>query len=378
MQKIYLMTPGPTPVPDRVRLKEAKPIIHHRTKEFSEIFDRMSEDLKMVFKTDNVVLTFLSSGTGAMEGAVTNILSPNDKALCIMGGKFGERWAEICKAYGIETVLHEVEWGDYAKPEHLRRLLEQHPEIKAVFTTLCETSTGTLFPIKEYGEIIKQRRDTILIVDAISGLGACDMRTDEWGVDICVSGSQKGLMLPPGLAFASVSEKAWRSIENARCPRYYFDFKKQRKALEKKSPTAYTPGVSLVVALDEALSIIKEDGMDNILARHTRLAEATRKGVRALGLELFSKKPANALTAISVPEGIDGGALKNTLDKKYNIKVAGGQEHLKGKIIRIAHLGWMETFDIITAISALEMALLDLGYSVELGKGVKAAEEVLR
>ncbi len=378
MKKVYLMTPGPTPVPDDVRLAEAKPIIHHRTTEFAEIYVRISEDLKVVFKTHNVVLTFLSSGTGAMEGAVSNMLSPGDRVLCIMGGKFGERWEEICKAYGIQVVSLNVEWGDYAKPEEVKRMLDQYPDIKAVFTTLCETSTGTLFPIKEYGDIVRNKPNTLLVVDAISGLGACDIRTDEWGVDICVSGSQKGLMLPPGLAFVSVSDKAWRFTETSRCPKYYFNFTKQRIALEKKSPTAYTPGVSLIVALDKSLARIKEEGIDNVLERHARLANATREAVKTLGLSLLSKKPANAVTAINVPSNIDGGALKRTLDKKYGVSVAGGQADLKGKIIRIAHLGYMGEFDIITAISALELSLKDLGYKVELGKGVAKAMEILK
>lgn len=378
MKKVYLMTPGPTPVPDDVRLAEAKPIIHHRTTEFAEIYVRISEDLKVVFKTHNVVLTFLSSGTGAMEGAVSNMLSPGDRVLCIMGGKFGERWEEICKAYGIQVVSLNVEWGDYAKPEEVKRMLDHYPDIKAVFTTLCETSTGTLFPIKEYGDIVRNKPNTLLVVDAISGLGACDIRTDEWGVDICVSGSQKGLMLPPGLAFVSVSDKAWRFTETSRCPKYYFNFTKQRIALEKKSPTAYTPGVSLIVALDKSLARIKEEGIDNVLERHARLASATREAVKTLGLSLLSKKPANAVTAINVPSNIDGGALKRTLDKKYGVSVAGGQADLKGKIIRIAHLGYMGEFDIITAISALELSLKDLGYKVELGKGVAKAMEILK
>ncbi|OYD16195.1 aminotransferase [candidate division WOR-3 bacterium JGI_Cruoil_03_44_89] len=378
MKKVYLMTPGPTPVPDDVRLAEAKPIIHHRTPEFVEIYERVSEDLKLVFKTRNVVLTFLSSGTGAMEGAVANTLSPGDRALCITGGKFGERWSEICRAYGIEVVSLNVDWGDYARPEQVRQLLGQYPDIKAVFTALCETSTGTLFPIKEYGEIVRRRENTLLIVDAVSGLGACDLRTDEWAVDICVSGSQKGIMLPPGLAFASVSDKAWKFTETSTCPKYYFDFKKANKALEKRSPTAYTPGVSLVVALDKALSMLKGEGIDNVLERHAKLARATREGVKALGLTLFSKNPANAVTAIDIPPGIDGSALKNTLDKKYGVKVAGGQAHLKGKIIRIAHLGYMGQFDVITALSALELSLKDLGYGVILGKGVARAMEILK
>ncbi len=374
MRKVYLMTPGPTPVPDSVRRTEAQEMIHHRTKEHSAIFGKISENLKPIFKTKNPVLTFTSSGTGAMEGAVANMLSAGDRALVPIAGKFSERWAEICKAYGVEVVSIDIEWGDVAEPKIIKEYLDKDPGIKAVFVPLCETSTGTVFPIKEYGEIVRNRADTILVVDAISGLGACDIQNDEWGVDICVSASQKGLMLPPGLAFASVSDKAWRFAEQSNLPKYYFNWKKALKSLEK-ADTPYTPAVSLILALNEALKMLNEERIDGVLSRHSMLADATRTAMRALGLELFSKYPANAVTAVKVPDGIDGIELKNTLDKKYGVKVAGGQAHLKGKIFRIAHLGYMEKFDVIIAISAVELTLKDLGYPVELGRGVRAAEE---
>jgi len=376
--KKYLLTPGPTPVPDDVRLAEAQPMIHHRTKEFLEIFERISEDLKMVFKTKNIVLTFLSSGTGAMEGAVSNTLSPGDKALCMRGGKFGERWAEICEVFGVEVVPLDVEWGNYPKPEEVSVLLNKYPDIKAVFTTLCETSTGTLYPIERYGEIVRKREGTILVVDAISGLAVCNIETDKWGVDICVSASQKGLMLPPGLAFASVSEKAWRFIENSKCPKYYFDFKEQRKAFEKKLPTSFTPGVSLIRALDKSLKRIKEEGIDKVILRAEKLASALREAAKILELELLSRNPANAITAIKVPQSVDGAVLKNILDEKYGVQVSGGQGHLKNRIIRIAHMGYIGESDIITAISALESSLKELGEPVEIGQGVKRAKEVLK
>ena len=376
--KKYLLTPSPTPVPDDVRLAEAQPMIHHRTKEFLEIFERISEDLKMVFKTKNIVLTFLSSGTGAMEGAVSNTLSPGDKALCMRGGKFGERWAEICEVFGVEVVPLDVEWGNYPKPEEVSVLLNKYPDIKAVFTTLCETSTGTLYPIERYGEIVRKREGTILVVDAISGLAVCNIETDKWGVDICVSASQKGLMLPPGLAFASVSEKAWRFIENSKCPKYYFDFKEQRKAFEKKLPTSFTPGVSLIRALDKSLKRIKEEGIDKVILRAEKLASALREAAKILELELLSRNPANAITAIKVPQSVDGAVLKNILDEKYGVQVSGGQGHLKNRIIRIAHMGYIGESDIITAISALESSLKELGEPVEIGQGVKRAKEVLK
>ncbi|MDI6839565.1 MAG: alanine--glyoxylate aminotransferase family protein [bacterium] len=377
MRKEYLLTPGPTPVPDAVRQAESQPIIHHRTKEHMEIFGRVSENLKPIFKTKNPVLTFAASGTGAMEGAVANTLSAGDKALAIRGGKFGERWFDICKAYGVNAIPIDVEWGDIAKPDVIKSHLDKDPNIKAVFATLCETSTATLYPIKEYGEIIKSKPNTIFVVDAISGLGACDIQVDNWGVDVCVAGSQKALMLPPGLAFASVSDKAWGFIEKSTLPKFYFNFTKARKSLEK-ADTPYTPAVSLIVALDKSLELINKEGIDGLLQRHALLAEATRAGVTALGLKLISKYSANAVTGVYAPDGVDGAELKSLLWKRYGVNVAGGQNHLKGKIIRIAHLGYMGPFDIITAISAIEMSLNDLNYPVEIGKGVKAAEEVLR
>lgn len=375
MKKVYLMTPGPTPVPDSVRLAEAQEIIHHRTKKHSEIFKNISENIKPIFKTKNPVLTFAASGTGAMEGAVCNALSKGDTALIVKGGKFGERWANICKAYGIEAIPVDVEWGDVAKPETIKEHLDKNPKIKAVFATLCETSTATVYPIKEYGEVIKSYPNVLFVVDAISGLGSCDIQTDNWGVDICVSGSQKSLMLPPGLAFASVNEKAWQFIEKSDLPKFYFDFKKARKSLEK-ADTPFTPAVSLIVALDHAIKMINEEGIDKILEQVKILGEATRAAMQALGLKLVSKHPADAVTGVFAPEGVDGAELKKILDKKYGVTVAGGQDNWTGKVIRITHLGYIGQFDIITAISAIELALKDLKHPVKLGEGVKAAQEV--
>lgn len=375
MEKIYLFTPGPTTLPPEVLQSQSLPIIHHRTKEYSAVFEEMNEGLKYLFQTENDVLTFASSGTGAMEASVVNTLSPGDKALVVKGGKFGERWAGICEVFGVEVVPIDLEWGDAVDPQVVEDHLKKNSGIKAVLTTLCETSTGTLTDIRAIGEMVR-KTNALLIVDAVSGLGADDMPADKWGVDICVAGSQKGMMTPPGLAFCSVSEKAWKAEETSSLPKYYWSFKESKKALGK-GQTPYTPPVSLVVGLKTALDMIREEGVENVVARHARLAEACRAGVKALGLELLSKKPANALTAVKAPEGVDGEALKGTLDKKYGVKVAGGQAKLKGKIIRFAHLGYSATFDMITAISALEFSLRDLGYQVDLGAGVKAAQEVL-
>jgi aspartate aminotransferase-like enzyme len=375
MQKIFLLTPGPTSVPPEVLSAQARPVIHHRTVEYGEIFMRVCEDLKYVFRTKNTVLVFTASGTGAMESSIVNLLSAGDKALVVKGGKFGERWAEICEAYGVKVVSVDLEWGDSVDPGVIKSHLEKDKEIKAVCTTLCETSTGVLTDIRAIGEIVKDT-PAVLLVDAISGLGACEMRTDDWHVDVCVSGSQKGLMIPPGLAFASVSEKALKMSESSKLPKYYYRWKDYFKSLSKEQ-TPWTPAVSLVIGLGEALKLMKKEGIDNVIARHAKLAKATRAAVKALGLELFAKKPADAVTAIKVPEGVDGGKLKNALDHTYDIKVAGGQAHLKGKIIRIAHLGYANYTDILVGVSALEMSLADMGYKVELGKGVKAALEVL-
>ncbi|MDD2890514.1 MAG: alanine--glyoxylate aminotransferase family protein [bacterium] len=376
MKKVYLMTPGPTPVPSEVRLAEAREIIHHRTKEFSDTIKIVSEGLKPIFKTKNSVFTFAASGTGAMEGAVCNLLSKGDKALVVKGGKFGERWGNICKAYGVEAISVDIEWGDVADPAVIKKHLDDNPDIKVVFATLCETSTATEFPIKEYGEVIKSRPNTLFVVDAISGLAACDIQVDNWGVDVCVSGSQKSLMLPPGLAFASVSDKAWPFMDKSNLPKFYFDFKKARKALEK-SDTPFTPGVSLIMGLKQALEMINADGgIDKVLERVTVLGDATQAAMKALGLKLISKHPAKALTGIFAPDGVDGKELKKTLEKKYGVMVAGGQDQFEGKVIRLTHLGYIGQFDILTAIAAIELSLHDLKHPVELGKGLKAAQEV--
>ena len=374
--KKRLFTPGPTPVPEEILLEMAKPIIHHRTAEFRKINEEVERDLQELFQTKNPVITLASSGTGAMEAALSNILSPGEKALVIKGGKFGERFAEICIAYGVEVVPLDVEWGKAVEPESVRKILDNNQDIKAVFTTLCETSTGVLADIRAIGKIVAEFPDTVLVVDAVSSLGAVSCKTDEWNLDMVVTGSQKALMLPPGLSFLSISEKAVKKMESSKSPRYYLDLKKYLKSLEKFD-FPFTPAVSLILGLKKSLALIREEGLENVLKRHQILAEATRAAVQAMGLKLLAEKPANALTAVKVPEGIDGNELTKMLKEKYGINFAGGQAQLKGKIFRIAHLGYFDKLDIILAISALEMALSELGYKLEPGVGVKAAEEIL-
>lgn len=376
MKKKYLLAPGPTPVPPEVLAVMSQPIIHHRTSTYREIFSEINEGLKYVFQTKNDVLTFASSGTGAMEGAVTNLLSPGDKVLVVRGGKFGERFGEIGEAYAVEVVPLDVEWGKPVDPADISRKLEEIRGIKAIFTTLCETSTGVVNNIREIGKVV-EKYESVLVIDAISGLGAMEFKPDDWKVDVMVAGSQKGLMIPPGLSFVALSEKAWRLVGESKLPKYYFSFEKARGSL-KKNDHPFTPAISLMLALREALKMIREEGIENVWERHARLAEATRAGVKALGLELFAPQaPANSVTAVKVPEGIDGVDLVKNMREKQGITIAGGQAHLKGKIFRLAHLGYADQFDVTLAMSALEMVLSELGYKIEFGWGVAAAERIL-
>jgi len=377
MEKKYLFSPGPTMLPPGVLLKMAEPIMHHREPEFEKIFAEIREGLKYLFQTKNEVLVFTSSGTGAMEGAVSNLLSRGDKALVVRGGKFGERWGEICKAYGIEFIPVDVEWGRAVDPKKIEETLRGNSSVRAVYTQASETSTGVRHPIKEMAEIVKKYENTVIVVDAITGIGVFDIPMDQWGIDVVVSGSQKALMLPPGLSFVALSDKAWKFVERSNLPKYYFDFKKELKSAQKNQ-NSFTPAISLFVGLRESLQLIQKEGLEAVFERHERLAGATRAAVKALGLELYAPhSPSNAVTAVKVPEGILGGKLKNLFFEKFGITVAGGQDQAKGKIIRIAHLGYYEKLDMIMVISALEMLLKEMGYVFELGTGVRAAEVVL-
>jgi aspartate aminotransferase-like enzyme len=353
----------------------ARPIIHHRTPQFQAILKEAGDGLKMVFQTANDVFMLASSGTGAMEAAVVNLLSAGDTALTIQGGTFGERWTELCKAYGVNTQVLDVEWGKAVSVAEVAKILKANPKIKAVFATLCETSTGVANDIKGLGEVVRGT-PAVLVVDAISGLGAIDLNTDAWGCDVVVSGSQKGLMLPPGLGFISVSPKAWKLIDECKSPRYYFDLRAARKAWASVD-TAFTPAITLIIALTEALKMIKQDGLQAIFARHKKMADAVRAAVKALGLELFSPDAgSDVVTAVKVPAGIDGEKLVKTMRDTYGITMAGGQAELKGKVFRVAHMGFIDEFDIISGISCLEKVLAQMGYKFTMGAGVKAAEEI--
>jgi aspartate aminotransferase-like enzyme len=370
--KSYLLTPGPTPVPERIALAMAQPILHHRAPAFEKIFARVREDLKWIFQTKNDVLVFAASGTGAMEGAVTNFLKKGDKAIVVDGGKFGERWWKICKAYGVEPVVIKVEWGKAVTPEQVKKALDENPTAKAVYVQASESSTGVAHPVKEICALTKARENTITVVDAISALGAFNLPMDQWGMDILLAGSQKALMLPPGLAFAAASDKAWKLAETADLPRFYFNWKKERET-QAKNQTNYTPAVTLLVGLAEVLTWLKEDGLEKVFKRHERMSKATRAAMTALGMRLFTDSPSLALTTVLAPDGIDTDKLVKVLRDKYGVTLVGGQDQAKGKIFRIAHLGYFDEFDICTAVVAVERGLADLGAKVEFGKGVGAA-----
>jgi aspartate aminotransferase-like enzyme len=376
IKKYYLLSPGPTPIPPDVLAVASEPIIHHRTPEFSEIFMQVSEGLKYVFGTKEDVFILTSSGTGAMEAAVVNTLSPGDKVITMNGGKFGERWGNICRAYGVEVKEIVLDWGDDFTPGQLAAELKTNPGVKAVFSTLSETSSGAIYDIKGYGEVVSKTA-AILVVDGISGIGATACPMDEWKVDVLVAGSQKSFMIPPGLAYIAFSPKAWKLVESAKLPRFYFDARKAKKNLEKKT-TPWTPAVSLIIQQKKALDIVRAMGIEKLLEHHRILGEATRAGVRALGLELLAKNPGNILTAIKAPAGIDGSKLVKTMQAKYQAYIAGAQDPNKGKFFRIAHLGYMGGFDIITALSALEMTLDDFNFAFEKGSSIREAEKVLR
>ena len=372
--KRYIMAPGPVAVDPHVLSVMSEPLIHHRSPQFSAILTKVRNDLKYLYQTQNDCLIFASSGTGGMEASVANLLSPGDKAICVVAGKFGERWAELCDAYGIDHVDVDVEWGMAVDPSQVEKALNDHPDAKAVFIQAHETSTGVKHPVKEIGELISKRDNTVFVVDAISAMGVYDLQTDNWGLDVVITGSQKSLSLPPGLSIVSVSEKAWKMAEKVKGPRYYFNFLKEKKALSKET-TAYTPAVSLIIGLGEVLKQFKDMGLEALFAHHKRLSEATKAAIAAIGLKQFPKTPSEAITVIEAPDGINGQDVVKILREEYGITIAGGQAQLKGKIFRISHYGYLCQWDMIIAISAIERALNQLGHKIEFGKAVAAAQE---
>ncbi|MBZ5514288.1 MAG: alanine--glyoxylate aminotransferase family protein [Acidobacteriia bacterium] len=374
--KERLYTPGPTPLLMQAQARTlAAANVHHRTEAFRKILTETLELLKYYFNTKNDVLVFASSGSGAMEGAVSNLLSPGERILVGTAGKFGERWLSLAQAYGIEAVKVESPYGQPVNIEEMKQKLAQDGPFRAVYIQATETSTAVMNDVESLGEAVKDYPETCLVVDAITGLGTTDLRPDEWGLDIVIGGSQKAVMIPPGLAFVSVSEKAWHLIAQAKLPRFYFDFAKERKN-QAKGETAYTPATTLILSLHAALEYIRELGRENLIANAALLAALTREAAKALGLPLFAAcSPANAVTAVCAPEGMDSGAIIKELRNRFGAIVANGQGSMKGKIFRLAHLGYFDTADLFAVVAALEIALLKLGYKLELGSGVRAAQQ---
>jgi serine---pyruvate transaminase len=375
MRRSILLTPGPTQVPEEALAIASMPIMHHRTPQFEKIFEEVENNLKYVFQTVNPVLIFTSSGTGGMESVVVNTLSPNDKVIVVVGGKFGERWAEIVKAYGLNVIQLDIPWDTAVKPELINKTVNDNPDVKAIFVTLSETSTGAVTDVKSISNITKDK-DILLVVDAISGLGVVDLKTDEWGIDVVIAGSQKGLMIPPGLAFVSVSQKALKFMETSKMPKYYFSWKKSIKNLEKNT-TPWTPGISLIMQINEALKLVKEEGLDNVFKRHTRLSKALNSAMKALNLEIYNKDSGDACTAVKVPAEIDSEKMVKLCRDKFKVTLTGGQDQLKGKIFRIATMGNVNENDLIIGVAVVERALSELGYKFNLGAGVAAAMKSL-
>mgnify|MGYP002780681974 CR=1 FL=1 len=377
--KLMLMIPGPTPVPEQVLMAMAKHPIGHRSGDFSKIIAEVIENLKWLHQTQNDLMVLTVSGTGAMEAGIINFLSPNDRVLVGCNGKFGDRWAEVCDAYGLQTERVTAEWGKSLDPEVFREKLEADTakEIKAVIITHSETSTGVINDLETINRYVKAHGQALIIVDTVTSLGATSVPVDAWGLDVVASGSQKGYMIPPGLGFVTVSAKAWEAYKTAKLPRYYLDLGKYRKSIAKDT-TPFTPAINLFFALHAALRMMKAEGLENIFARHQRLLTASRAAMKAMNLPLFAADEcaSPAITAV-MPSGVDAEQIRSVMRKRFDIALAGGQDHLKGKIFRIGHLGFVSDRDLLSAIAALEAMMQELGYdNFTPGAGVAAAAKV--
>ena len=375
MKKPRLMTPGPAPVPADVLLAMAQPLIHHRSDQAKGWHDEVVLGLKYVFQTEHDVLILTASGTGAMEAAVVNTVPRGGQAIVLDAGWFASRWGVIARTFGIEVVTVPTEWGQPVDPDHVARALAEHPAAIAVFGTLSETSTGTGHPVEAIGRIVAAT-PALFVVDGISGVGAMECRTDAWGIDVLCVGSQKALMMPPGLAFVAVSPKAWARIDTFDSPSYYFNLKAARKAA-RDSLTPYTPAHTLIAGLRVALAQIQAEGIEAVWVRHARMSQACQRGIEALGLELFSARPAEGMTVFRVPAGLSDSAIRAGLQDRFGITTIGGQDKLKGQIVRIGHMGYLDEIDVVAGLAALELVLHDLGHPVEPGAAVTAAQRVL-
>lgn len=379
MRKEILLTPGPSQVPPEAAAAAAKPIIHHRTEEFRAVLKGLYKDLKTIFGTSQDVLILASSGTGAMEACVVNTLSAGDTVIVGITGKFGERYSKICSAYGMKVVEIVKEWGESVTAGEVEKALAGNPGASAVFMTHSETSSGVMNPIKEIAAVVK-KTDALFIVDSISALGGLEMRMDEWGVDVVVSGSQKALMIPPGLAFIALSERAWAAYKKSTLPKFYFDVEKYKKTLDKSGETPFTIPVTLCLALEKSIEMMFAEGLENVYKRHNTLSRACKAGVAALGLEIFTKPGcgSDVETVFKIPEGVDGSKLVKRMLQRFGLMISGGQEPYKGKIARIAHMGYCTEHDMILVLAGLEMCLAETGFCEISGAAVRAAEEVFQ
>lgn len=375
-KKLY--TPGPTEIPPEVQAEMSQPMIHHRTSEFSEIFAKTREKLARVFQTQNDVMVLAGTGTGGMDASVSNFFSPGDHVLVVEAGKFGKRWAELAMTYHLNVTKLQYRPGEPTRPDDVARQLQRHPDITGVFVTASETSTATYHPVKEISEVIQERDDVLLVVDGVTAVGIHDIRTDEWGLDVVVAGSQKGFMLPPGLAFVSVSERAWERAKQSSLPKYYFDLTKERKN-QSQQTTAYTPAVSLIRGCGKACDLMLRETLPKLFHRHTVMTKAVHAATKALNLELIAQdSPSHCLTAIAIPEKIGANNVKKVLDNDHFITVAGGQDELKGKIIRVAHFGALTPSDVRSFVQSFETTLTTLGAHIESGVGTVAMEDVFK
>jgi aspartate aminotransferase-like enzyme len=374
--KKRLFTPGPTPVPELVMLKMAEPIIHHRNPEFQEILTRVHENLRYLFQTTQPVLALTCSGTGGVESTFVSLFSPGDTVIAVNGGKFGERWVKMPKTFGLNAVEIRVPWGTAVTEDQMIATLKQHPAAKAVYLTHSETSTGTATDVRRLAMVIRENSRALVCVDGITAVGAHELRFDEWGIDVCVTGSQKGLMIPPGLAFVALSERARAAMASATLPSFYLDLRRALKAYEKND-TPWTPAVSLLIGADAALQMIRAEGIEAVWRRHERLALALREGILAMGLKLFSSSPSYAVTPVWVPEGVEWKTFNKSLKVDNGITIAGGQDDYAGKIFRVSHLGYYDDLDMITVAAAIERALIHCGFRMEAGAGVAAVHRTL-
>jgi aspartate aminotransferase-like enzyme len=378
LDKQYLFTPGPTPIPDRVKIAMNQPMIGHRGADFPVLLEDVATRLQPVFGSDHPVLILSGSGTGALETAAVNVIDPGDDVVVIVGGAFGDRFAKICAAHGANVHRLEVEWGTACEPEQLEDFIKSvNSNIKAVFATYCETSTSVIHPIKELGEVTKRLTGGLFIVDGVSCIGGVPADMAGWNIDILVSGSQKALMLPPGLAFAAVSEHAKEVIRHTKNTRFYFDLNRYFDNYDEKRSTPFTPAISLIYGAQEVCRMIEEEGFENVIKRHELLKTMTREGVKALGIPLLTNDEAASPTVTAVmPEGDKANAIRKVMKDKFNISLAGGQGKLSGKIFRIGHMGYCNPYDILTVLTALEMAINEMENKDVLGVATRRAQEV--